>query len=904
MAANRKITELWLDAQDFAQKGGWKLDTQFVHLMGGAYLIAADDAGVPVADATASVQIPQAGRYRIWVRDRNWMRSHSPGRFRLAVDGEPQHNVLGMQPSDAWIWEIAGDAELAAGAHTISLCDLTGYFARCASVLITDDLDYVPPREIPRLQRERARIKGLPQGIAEGGDYDVIVAGGGPGGVPAAIAAAREGCRVLIVQNRPVLGGNASDEVGIPSFGAEVAHPRAREGGIAEELMRLRDREEESVGDWMRAMEKLVAAEKNITVLYNTHVCDTDMDGDTIRSVVVQDVFTLCRTRYGAKVFIDCTGDAWVGYYAGAKYHIGREARYEFDEADAPEFADTITMSGCVRSGNRPYFLDTGKDSPFVLPEWCPKLAEDEENFGRVIMGPRVHWWMEAPNDYDDIYDGEETRDALLLVMLGSWDHMKNAWAGRDTIRTYKMNISGIVNGRRESRRLIGDYILTENDCVAGKKFEDTIAYSGWALDIHHPKGIYSGKEGPLYCGVGVPLVNIPYRILYSANVGNLLMAGRNVSATHIAIGTLRVQLTIMTMGQAAGTAAALCVKHGETPRGIYERHLKELQQLLLKNDQYIPGLKNEDPDEVCRGAKAAASSVSQVEIFHKTFGSDGPLVPVDRPMCTIIGLKGPEPGWLPEVWLKLYSDAPGPIPVTVYVSKMGDLDTVEAEGEVFSGTATIDPGKEVWLRFPIDMRFTPGSTGNYMRIWLEPTPGLYWRSIENLSFYRRVGERLADGTWKITTTVSYTASSKRPTEPLADCAPENVVNGVSRILSDKEYEWVSDPAQELPQWIELTLAQPAPVDTVQLVFDTDMTNPSTARDRKFPEVPLCVKDYRVEVESGGRWETVAEVSGNFMRRRVHTFAQRPVEKIRVTVLATCGDKSARITEIRAYCDR
>ena len=220
-----KPTELWIDALEFTDKGGWKEDTQYVHLMGSGYLLAADDVGAPVQDAVTTVRIPATGRYRVWVRDRNWMRSHSPGQFSLIINGADTGNVLGKVPSDRWLWEIAGDFDLTEGENTLALHDHTGYFPRCASILITNDFDYVPPREVERLQKERARIKGLDTTLRYGGDYDVIVAGGGPGGVPAAIAAARMGAKVLLIHNRPVLGGNASSEIGVPSLGAEVAHP-------------------------------------------------------------------------------------------------------------------------------------------------------------------------------------------------------------------------------------------------------------------------------------------------------------------------------------------------------------------------------------------------------------------------------------------------------------------------------------------------------------------------------------------------------------------------------------------------------------------------------------------------------------------------------------------------------
>ena len=900
-----KPIELWIDTLEFDKKGGWKEDTQFVHLMGSGYLMAADDVGVPVEDATVQVNIPSEGTYRVWVRDRNWLRTYSPGQFKLLVDGQSGFNILGALPSDSWVWELAGDFKLTAGEHVIALHDLTGYFARCASILITNDFDYVPPRELDRIYRERARIKGLPTGISTGEDYDIVIAGGGPGGVPAAVASARLGRKVLLVHDRPILGGNASGEIGIPSYGAEVAHPRAREGGIAEEIMRLRDREQETVGEWTRPMEQLVAAEENITVLYNSHVCDVEMESETkIKNVIVQDYKTLCKTRYAAKLFVDCTGDAWLGYYAGAKFRYGRESKCEHDESIAPEYADTITMSGCVRSGNIPYFLDTGAETEFVLPEWCPKLPEDEENFGRVITGPRVHWWMEAPNTYDDIYDGEETRDALLMVLLGSWDHMKNHWAKKDTVKNYKLNIAGIVNGRRESRRLIGDYILTQDDCTSGRTFEDTISYSGWALDIHHPKGIYSGKEGPLYCGVNLPIVSVPYRCLYSRNIENLFMAGRNVSATHIAIGTLRVQLTIMTLGQAVGTAAHLCLKYNEMPRGIYERHMKELQQLLIKNDQYIPGFKNEDENDPCLTAKVTASSVSTTEVYQKSFGVEGELVPLDKCRCTVNGISKKTGNEISEIYLKLYSSNPEPVTATVYACLEGDIDTAAQSGETVSAQAVIPPMSEGWVRFPVNLIRDGNHKGEYLRVWMERTEGVFWRRLEKLSFYRLVGEKSASGEWEMTRGMSYSTVLKAPSEVYADCSPENVVNGHSRILSKDLYEWVSDPMQDLPQWIELEFDQPTKINEVSIVFDTDMTNPSTCRDYKFPYVPSCVKDYAVEVQHEAGWQTVAVVKDNFMRKRNHRFDSMKVGKIRITVCKTAGSKSARITEVRASLEK
>ena len=900
-----KTISLWIDALDFTHTGGWKYDSQFVHLMGSGYLIAADEPGVPVEDATVTVQIPKADKYRIWVRDRNWLRPHNPGTFSLLVNGENNGVILGQQPSDAWIWEIAGDYTLEAGDCNLTLRDLTGYFGRCAAILITNDFDFVPSREIDRMHKERAAIKGLDYTVRHAGDYDVIVAGGGPGGVPAAIAAARNGAKTLLIQNRPMLGGNGSTEIGITFDGAEVAHPRARAGGIVEEIHRLRDREDDIIGDWTRAMEQLAAEEENLTVLVNSHVTDVQMkDTTTIGGVIVLDMNTLLKSSYTAKQFIDCTGDGWVGYYAGAKYRFGREAACQHNEDIAPEAADTMTMSGCIRSGNLPFFFDCDEDIEYHAPEWVPKLPEDDVEFGRVIQVPRMYWWLEAPNTYDDMWDGEQTRDALFMVILGYYHHLKNHWSGRDSFKKKQFRFASVIDGRRESRRLIGDYILTQDDCTSGRVFEDAISYSGWALDVHHPMGIYSGKEGPLYCARGVPMPTIPYRCLYSVNIDNLLFAGRNISVTHIALGTTRVQNTIATLGQAAGCAAAMCVKLDESPRGIYQRHMKDLQQLLIKNDQYIPGIKNEDPNDPCLRGTVTASSCSTTEVFVPKHGAEGPLVPLNVARGTISGFS-PKYGDINGIYIKLHSSLPKAKKVTLNVMPIGDLDTVGHNQQVYSAEAEVPPMGEHWVYFPIQIKIDPELflEGAYLQKWIEATEGISWRSLIKLSNYRRIGERDENGKWFWTNGTCLNFSIKKPNDIIANCTPENVINGHSRILSAEEYEWVSDPAQSLPQWLEVKFEKPEKINTVSLVFNTDMTNPGTYWGPKHPAVETCVKDYTVEVFDGTVWQKVAEISDNFMRKRNHIFEEINAEAIRITVTATCGDNSARITEVRASLD-
>ena len=905
----KNLHEIWIDAQDFQTIGGWKFDSQFVHIMGSSYLIAADEPGIPVEDAKVCVNIPESNTYRIWVRDRNWMREYAPGIFTVSVNGQENDRILGKKPSDKWLWEIAGDFELSAGKCEIALHDLSGYFGRCASILITNDFDYTPSREIQRIHSERARIKGLRSTVADGGSYDIIVAGGGPSGVPAAISAARLGCRTLLLQDRSMLGGNGSSEVGITFDGAAIAHPYARETGIAEEIRRLRDRETETVGEWTNALEKLAAQESNLTVVYDSHIFETEMDGnDTIKSVTAINLKTLEKTNYSSKIFVDCTGDGWLGYFSGAKYRYGREASCQHNESIAPEKADTITMSGCIKSGNRPFFFETDSEVSYHAPVWVPKLPEDDREFGRVINGngASLMWWLEAPNDYDGMWDGEETRDALLLVILGYYDHIKNYWSKKERIKNYRMRFTSVFNGRRESLRMIGDYVLTQDDCTSGRIFDDAVAYSGWPLDVHTPLGIYSAAEGPLHCAKFVKMPTVPYRCLYSVNIKNLLFGGRDISATHIALGTLRVENTMATIGQAAGTAAALCIKYDEDPREIYKNHIRDLQQTLLKNDQYIPGFKNEDENDLALGAAVTCSSEKKNEIFSPLLGRDGKYIPLDKERCAITAFfRGS--GDIKELYLKLKSESKEPVTVTLHARNYGrHLDTFCEFGEIVESTAVVEPMYEGWVRFPVDIKVET----NYdierlnIQIWLDKADGISWLSADNLSFHYRGGKMGENGRWKMATGISFRAAIEKPSEEIADCSGSNVNNGYSRIVDAANYEWVSDPVQKLPQWIELDLKKASDINTVSVVFDTDLNSPGTCWGLKYPEVDRCIKKYSIEVLSEGKWQTVIEEDGNFMRKRTHSFDRVNAEKVRVNVLETWGDPSARIMEIRIYNEK
>ncbi|NQT16282.1 MAG: FAD-dependent oxidoreductase, partial [Planctomycetes bacterium] len=717
---------LWIDAEDFGDYGGWLLDTQFVHRMGSGYLIAAG-VGTPVDDATVDVDVPQAGSYRLWVRAKNWLEEHSPGRFTVRVGGERSKQVFGAADTEAWLWQSAGPFQLSKGRTRIALEDLTGYYGRCDALILTTDTTYVPPNDVDQLQRERSRLTGLSLAPRLVDEFDVIVVGAGAAGGCAALASARSGAKTALIQNRPVLGGNASSELGVPICGASVSHPNARESGIIEEVGRIRARY--GYPKMSEAFRIAAEGEENLSVFLNRHVFDVEMRDDrVIRGVKAIDTLAGTITEYRAKMFLDCTGDGWVGYYAGAEYHMGREGRDEFGESLAPAKPDGITMSGCLMGRLALSYRaeHMGTPTPYVAPPWAAKLPSAEK-FGRSVRGiAGGNWWLEHPGDIDDLADPEKARDELIRISFGYWDYIKNAWPGREQAACYALTFVPITDAKRETRRLMGDYVLTQNDVQEGVVFGDRISYGGWSLDVHHPRGIFSGEEGPFDFNPRVPIYTIPLRCLYSKNVDNLLFAGRNASVSHVALGTVRVQGTLAALGQAAGTAAAMCLDRKTTPRDLYRQHIDELQQTLLKHDQYIPQLTNEDPRDLARTARVTASSTARYEPFGRPNLAPGrDTHPLNMPRAVMF------PRGLGErfdaISLVLHSERAEPAEVTLHVRGASCPGDFSPGDDVAVAKAVVPPGRESLVEFPIDC-----AVGEpYVWIWLPPTDGIAWRLMD-----------------------------------------------------------------------------------------------------------------------------------------------------------------------------
>jgi hypothetical protein len=651
---------LWIDAEDFHDYGGWWMDTQFAPRMGSPFLIAAG-LGTPVDNATTTVTIPEAGEYRLWVRAKNWLANgHSPGKFNVQVNGKKSDTVFGMNEKREWVWEDGGTFQLSEGETKIELEDITGYYGRCDAMILSKDPDFVPKqKQEDYLAMRDLHVEKLP--VKEMGHFDFIVVGAGAAGCNAAIAAARGGAKVALIQDRPMVGGNNSSEMGVPISGGSSSG-KGRETGLNEEIGRISAYNYET--KWASGAEHVLAAEPNITVFLNSHVFKAETDANQrITAVTAFDMIDGHHTRYTGDYFADCTGDGWLGYYAGAEYMLGRETKEMFGEEHAKDEADNITMSGSLMQNAILGYqaIDMGEPIQFDAPEWVYDLRENGDSYmkrPKPENGIRAgNWWHENYGEMDDLWDPEWARDDLILVSMSYYNWIKNHSPLAEKAANYQLTYIPITNAKRETRRLVGDHVLVEQEVVNREVFPDRVGYFVWMLDIHHPRGIFS-NEGPFDFDVKISPASIPFRILYSKDIPNMLMAGRNISVTHVTLGTARVQGTTGMMGQIIGTAAAMCVKKKITPRAIYQSHVPELQQQLMKDDITILHLGNEDPGDFARTASVTASSSMSANDGPEN-AINGIVRPLDDNMEMWIG-KVPNNMWISDPdqslpqWLEL----------------------------------------------------------------------------------------------------------------------------------------------------------------------------------------------------------------------------------------------------------
>ncbi|MFF9348933.1 FAD-dependent oxidoreductase [Streptomyces sp. NPDC014734] len=736
---------------------------------------------------------------------------------------------------------------------------------------------------------------------------DVTVIGGGLAGVCAAIAAARLGRRVSLVHNRPVPGGNSSSEVRVWVCGA-TAHGTqrwARETGIMGELY-LENQYRNPEGNpyyWDQVVLDALLAEPNLTLFLNTDVREVAAEGPaeerTITSVTGWTMGSERLITFTGPVFLDCTGDGLVGHLAGADHRIGRESRAEFGETWAPKTPDRELLGSTILF----YTKDAGHPVKYVAPSFARNVLDTpipEHRLIRTGDNGCDYWWIEWGGELDVVHDNERIRDELWAVIHGIWDHIKNS--GKFDADRLTLEWVGSVPGKREYRRFLGDHVLTQTDIMGQEPFGDRVAFGGWSIDLHPVEGMYATRPGA-HQTYSDGVYHIPFRSLYSRNVRNLLFAGRNISATHIAFGTTRVMATCATIGEAAGTGAALCVRDGVTPRELAAD--RRLQQTLILQDASLIGVRNTDPDDLARAARVSASSTLAELAVEPGPGTES--VPLDSDLGVVLPVDPCLDGF------ELLVDAE-----TATALRVELWDTVRGENAVpvrLLDTRTVDvtAGKLQWIEVPLAWR--PEEPRNAVVVV---------RAAEGVALHladeRRTGvlalardpreESESDDGLPGIERQLVTEWAARGLRRRSFCfragatdayRPGKAVGGFQRPYGGPQL-WQAE--HEGPGWLRLDWDSPVEIGTVRLVFDDDVDeylNNLHLHRTPFEIMPELVRDYHVEVLEDGRWHRVAEETGNRRRHRVHRFGPRTVSALRVGVDATNGARHPRIVAVRAH---
>ena len=574
--ANKKTTSsgVLVEASSFANLGGWKLDTQHYQQMGGSYLLA-HGMGKPVPNATTSVNIPEPGKWNVWVRNRDWCPGdwQSPGRFKVLVDGKPLKTEFGAA-SDKWHWQNGGTIEIASpGNVKLELQDLTGFDGRCDAIFLSKETSPTLPNEdLVELAAWKDQLAGRANKKIEERKFDLVIVGGGISGCAAAIAAKQQGLKVALIQDRPLFGGNASQEIrvhtiGIPGKGnaiIETIDTPHYPNGHADAI------------DAQKKREATMAASE--VDLFPHHMAiGLEKDGDKIASVEAREVTTGIIRRFRAPVFIDATGDAWLGHWAGAECRYGRESHTEFDEAWdkhgdlwSPKEPDNRVMGSSVLWNSE----KKGVKSDFPDVPWAMPVAKKHT----AINGE--WYWEYSDNDLCQVDDAEHVRDHMLRAIYGSFANAKKDPKNANVA----LKFVAYVAGKRESRRIMGDHIYTMRDMTERRHFDDAVVEEVREVDSHYQlvltgspctflsRALFHKTGGTYY---------IPFRSLYSKDISNLMMAGRCFSCSHIGLCGPRVMKTCGQMGIATGYAAALCGQHRITPKEVWQNHIKTLRSLI-----------------------------------------------------------------------------------------------------------------------------------------------------------------------------------------------------------------------------------------------------------------------------------------------------------------------------------
>ena len=777
--------------------------------------------------------------------------------------------------------------------------------------------------------------------------FDFAVIGGGVAGTCAAIAAARAGLKTVIIQDRPMFGGNSSSEIRVSPLGSAGYSCWTRETGIIEELLLTeRARNHDDVNDGMAnthydlVLYEAVKKEPNISMFLNTTIravdTETCPDHPSERRIVAVRGSQLASEKefiFKASHFADCTGDATVGALAGADFRRGREGRAEFNEPLAPEIADSQTMGSTLTMRAR----DVGKPVEFIAPDWIYVYKTTEEiglhrepnKFNRVDYGG--YWWIEVGTPYNQIDENQTIKEELFKHVLGVWNYVKNYSPTKQEAKNYALEWIGQVPGKRETRRLVGDVLLNENHCHKDPEWPDRIAYSGFFIDLHTMGGFLNKKEAGEAAHadsryrhyVRIAPFSVPLRALYSRNVVNLWMAGRNISVTHVALGPTRQMMTHGLFGQAIATAAARAIRYSLTAREVSNpngEHIKEIQQQLLKDDVNVWGIKNADPRDFARTARAIADSeapldlslVSSDEPVDLSAGTMGFVVPVTQSKIEVV-----------EVHLSNATSDDIVVPAELHeLEHMWQRET----GRIVAKFQFRVPARSSgWVRAEIKAQTTPNAPH---RIALSQTPNISWSkcvghpvgTLQQIFCTSPGGCEPKNKDMKTLKEIALppyehwlyfkymTALTVRLTPAAMPFSAENVNNGFAWPYGMPNL-WVSDPTLPLPQGITLDFGAVRRFNSAVVTFDTNLKATYHAMPG-YHRSHTCAKDWRLLAQVDGKWKTVYEESGNYLRRRKVVFDAIEASRIRLEVIRTnsvperdpAGEgRSARVYEIRVY---
>lgn len=684
---------------------------------------------------------------------------------------------------------------------------------------------------------------------------DLAVIGGGLSGVCCAITAAREGVRVVLVQDRPVLGGNASSEVRLWILGA-TSHMGnnnrwAREGGVIDEIL-VENMHRNPEGNALvldTILLEWVHREANITLLLNTAVHDLEKNGDeTIRSVRAFCSQNSTCYDISARMFCDASGDGIVGFLAGAAFRIGCESRTEFGEGFAPEKASSELL------GHTIYFhsKDTGRPVRFTAPAFAlddiTKIPRWRD-FKAGESGCRL-WWIEWGGALDTIHDSETIKWELWKVAYGVWNHIKNSGQFPEA-ETMTLEWVGTIPGKRESRRFEGDHMLIQQDIVEQRLHDDAVSFGGWAIDVHPVDGVYSAQPGcTQWHSKGV--YQIPWRTMYSRNIPNLLLAGRIISASHVAFASTRVMATCAHGAQAAGMGAAICIEGGLSPRDLLApQRMRELQMRLLRSGQFIPGLSHDDSADLARLARVSASS----ELALSSLSGCGETLP------------------LTESWAMMLPVDAGPMPVVEFLIDANEATTLRAELRQSAKPDNHTPDETLAvLEIPLEAgRSRPVALD--FGVSIDQPRYAFVCLLRNEALAAHLSDQRLTGVLALCQagnkavaksnvqspppgigidTFEFWTPKRRPlgknlaikiTPPLHDFAAANLVNGISRPTRASN-AWVADFAHEQPV-ARLQWDAPQTISVIELDFDTDFDHPMESVLMGHPErdMPFCVSE-------------------------------------------------------------